>query len=98
MKPHEILIRNLRLLRTRHDLTQESTAELCGMQVKLYQQIESGRRPRMRLDTVERLAQPFSLGVGEILLPTLPKSKISSRKKVRTRIRAVKGSGRKTME
>jgi len=98
VQPHEILIRNLRLLRTRHDLTQESTAELCGMQCKLYQQIETGRRPRLRLDTVDRLAKPFSLGVGEILLPTLPKSKINSRKKVRTRLRAVKGSGRKTIE
>ena len=88
VKPHEILIRNLRQLRLRHDLTQESAAELSGVPYKYYQDIEAGRRPCLRLDSLVRLAKPYSLGPGELLNASLPESKISTRKKVKTRLRA----------
>jgi transcriptional regulator with XRE-family HTH domain len=78
LKPHEILSRNLRLLRERHSLTQERVAEMCGIDYKFYQHIEAGRRPCVRLDTLSRLAKPFNLGPGEILLPVLPGSKIAA--------------------
>ena len=87
LRPHEILIRNLRLLRERHSLTQERVAEMCGIDYKFYQHIEAGRRPCVRLDTLSRLARPFSLGPGEILLPVLPESKITARRSGRTRPR-----------
>ena len=92
VKPHEILIKNLRALRARHDLTQDSAAELAGVAYKYYQDVEEGRRPCLRLDTITRLAKPYGLGPGELLLADLPASKIVSRRKVRTRLRAPAGS------
>ena len=87
MEPHEILIRNLRLLRERHSLTQERAAEMCGIDYKFYQHIEAGRRPCVRLDTLSRLSKPYNLGPGEILLAVLPQSKVAGRRGGRTRPR-----------
>lgn len=65
---------NLRLLRARHDLTQESAAEMAGFEYKHFQKIESGRRPNVRLDTLERLARAFGLEVSHIVASQLPEN------------------------
>jgi transcriptional regulator with XRE-family HTH domain len=69
-------------------LTQEAAAELAGVAHKYYQDIEAGRRPSLRLDTLIRLSKPYSLGPGDILQARLPSSKITSRRKVQKRQRA----------
>lgn len=66
------LIENLRALRERHGLTQESAAEAAGFEYKYFQKVESGRKPNLRLDTLERLAKAFNLEVWELLGPKLP--------------------------
>ncbi len=63
---------NLRLLRVRHDLTQEGAAEMAGFEYKHYQKIESGRRPNVRLDTLERLAHAFGLEASQLISAVIP--------------------------
>ena len=63
----------LKELRLRHGLTQEETAEICGLGHKFYQRIESGKKKQIWLETVERLAATFGLEVWELLGPKLPK-------------------------
>jgi transcriptional regulator with XRE-family HTH domain len=65
---------NLLLLRDRHELTQEGLAEAAGFEYKHYQKIESGRRPNLRLDTLERLAQAFGLEAHQLISTRLPKN------------------------
>jgi len=62
----------LKELRHAAGLTQEQYAELAGIQYKVYQHIEAGRRPNPRLSTVERLAQGFGLSVSEFFAVRLP--------------------------
>lgn len=63
------LARNLRELRLGADLTQEQAAELAGLGLKFYQTIEGGRKPQLKLETIERLAKPYSLAPWQILAP-----------------------------
>lgn len=65
---------NLRLLRDRHGLTQESAAEMAGFEYKHYQKIESGRRPNLRLDTLERLATAFGIQASQLISEHLPEN------------------------
>ena len=62
----------LRRLRLRHDLTQEGFAEIIGFSYKFYQQIESGRKKQVWLETVERLAAGFGLEAWQLLAPEEP--------------------------
>lgn len=62
----------LKVLRTRHGLTQEQAAELTGLAYKHYQSIEAGRRKHIWLETVERLAHAYGLQVHELVGPELP--------------------------
>jgi transcriptional regulator with XRE-family HTH domain len=73
------LLHRLRHLREIHDLTQESFAELSGITYKYYQQIEAGRKPDLRLSTLERLAQAYGLEVHQLLSPAPPKTRLKKR-------------------
>jgi len=64
-----LLLKRLKTLRKRHGLTQERFAELSGISYKYYQQIEVGRKPDLRLSTLERLAQTYGLEVWQLLSP-----------------------------
>lgn len=66
------LLKRLKALRKRHGLTQEGFAEIAGMSYKYFQAVEAGRRPDLRLSTLERLAAGFSLEVWELLAPEEP--------------------------
>jgi transcriptional regulator with XRE-family HTH domain len=63
------LAQNLKHLRLAANLTQEQLAEIVGMGLKFYQQLESGRKPQIKLETVERLASPFGIEVWQLLSP-----------------------------
>jgi len=73
------LLNHLRLLRNRKELTQEAFAEIAGLSYKYYQAVETGRKPDLRLSTLERLAKAHGLEVCELLSPTLPHSKVKRR-------------------
>jgi len=75
------LLNHLRQLRNRRQLTQDAFAEIAGMSYKYYQAVEAGRKPDLRLSTLERLAQAHGLELYELLSPTLPRSKAKPRKK-----------------
>lgn len=63
------LAQNLRYLRLRADLTQEQMAEITGFEFKFYQKLEGGRKPQIKVETVERLARPFVLEAWQLLAP-----------------------------
>jgi transcriptional regulator with XRE-family HTH domain len=79
------LSRRLRALRLRHDLTQEEFADIAQVSYKFYQQIESGRKKQVWLETVERLAAGYGLEAWEMLAPQEP---------VKTRLAGVRRSSR----
>ncbi|NBB79131.1 MAG: helix-turn-helix domain-containing protein [Verrucomicrobia bacterium] len=62
----------LRLLRSRHGLTQEEFAQIAGFNYKFYQSIEAGRKNRIWLETVERLASAYGLETWQLLGPEIP--------------------------
>lgn len=61
------LVNRLKQLRKRAGLTQEQFAEKARMSYKYYQQVESGRKPDLRLSTIERLARAHRIEVSELL-------------------------------
>lgn len=71
MTPVRRLAQNLRALRLRANFTQEQMAEVVGFEFKFYQKLENGRKPQIKLETVERLAKPFGLDVWQILAPEM---------------------------
>jgi transcriptional regulator with XRE-family HTH domain len=74
------LIVRLRRLREAHGLTQEAFSEVSGISYKYYQQVEAGRKPELRLSTLERLAKPYGIEVYQLLAPEFPKTKLSRRR------------------
>jgi transcriptional regulator with XRE-family HTH domain len=68
-----ILLKRLRELRRRHALSQEAFAERAGMSYKYYQAVEAGRKPNLRLSTLEKLAAPYGLEVWQLLSPSMPR-------------------------
>lgn len=66
------LAARLRRLRLRHGLTQEQFAEAAGLSYKFYQQIETGRKKQVWLETIERLAAGFGLQAWQLLAPDEP--------------------------
>ena len=72
------LIDRLRAIRAKHGLTQEGFAELAGLGYKHYQQIEIGKKPDLRLSTLERIASAYGIEVHQLLAPRMPPSKIRS--------------------
>ncbi len=71
--PHPTnLSQRLRCLRSRCGYTQEQFAEQAGLSYKFYQQIESGRKKQIWLETVKRLAAGFGLEAWQLLAPEEP--------------------------
>ncbi|MGA9777251.1 MAG: helix-turn-helix domain-containing protein [Limisphaerales bacterium] len=75
------LLANLKQLRQAKQLTQEAFAESAGMSYKYYQAVEAGRKPDLRLSTLERLAKAHGFDVYELLSPIPSRGKAKSRKK-----------------
>jgi transcriptional regulator with XRE-family HTH domain len=67
-----LIATRLRQLRHRHGLTQQEFAELAGLGFKFYQQLESGRKKQIWLETIVRLAEPYGLEPWQFLSPQLP--------------------------
>ena len=70
----------LRELRQLHGLTQQEFAEVAGVGFKFYQQLESGRKKQIWLETVERIAAPYGLEAWQFIAPSLPKNTRFERK------------------
>jgi transcriptional regulator with XRE-family HTH domain len=62
----------LKELRTEHNLTQEEFGVIAGFSQKHYQQIESGNKKQIWLETVERLAAAYHLEAWQLLAPAYP--------------------------
>ena len=73
------LLERLRALRERRGLTQEGFAEVAGMSYKHYQAIEAGRKPDLRLSTLERLASAHGIEVAELFGKRLTRAKTARR-------------------
>ena len=73
------LLNRLKQLRSAHELTQEQFAELSGISYKYYQAVEAGRKPDLRLSTLQRLSSAYGIEVWQLLSPTLPKTKAPKR-------------------
>jgi transcriptional regulator with XRE-family HTH domain len=71
------LLLRLRELREHHELTQEAFAEVSGISYKYYQAIEGGRKPDLRLSTLERVAKAYGIGVHELLAPQKPTTRLA---------------------
>jgi len=68
----ENLGKRLKELRAEHALTQEEFGVIAGFSQKHYQQIESGNKKQIWLETVERLAAAYNLEAWELLAPAYP--------------------------
>lgn len=44
-------------------------AEVVGFEFKFYQKLEGGRKPQVKVETIERLAKPFGLEVWQMVAP-----------------------------
>lgn len=44
-------------------------AEVVGFEFKFYQKLECGRKPQIKIETVERLARPFGIEIWQLLAP-----------------------------
>jgi transcriptional regulator with XRE-family HTH domain len=66
------LAQRIRWLRQCLRMSQEEFAEHAGIGYKFYQQIESGRKKHIWLDTLERIADGFGVELWELLAPTPP--------------------------
>lgn len=64
----------LKELRTVRGWTQEQAAEACGIAYKYFQHVESGRRPNLRLETLEKLASGYGVELWQLFTPHCPKS------------------------
>jgi transcriptional regulator with XRE-family HTH domain len=88
----------LRLLRERHDLTQEAFAELSGLGFKFYQAIEARRKTNLTLATLQKIANAHGIAVFELLSPEIPTTK-PTKKLLRAQnkpARSGKGSTKRT--
>ena len=75
------LVKNLKILRARHQLTQEEFAAVAGFNYKYYQEIESGRKKQVLLETVDRLAEAYGVESADLIRSDPPSdSKLSKPK------------------
>lgn len=74
------MIERLRELRARAGITQEKLAEKAGLRYKHYQAVEAGRKPDIRLSTVERIAKAFGIEAWELLHPTMADQAVAEQK------------------
>lgn len=56
----------------RHGVTQEEFAAISGFNYKYYQEIESGRKKQVLLETVDRLADAYGIESSELIRETPP--------------------------
>ena len=68
------LLKRLKELRDFRGWTQERAAEACGISYKYFQHIEGGRRPNLRLETLERLAAGYGIELWQLFAPEVPKT------------------------
>ena len=66
------LISRLRELRKTAGLSQEQFAEISGIDYKVYQHIEAGRRKNLQLKTLDRLAWAYGIRIPQLLGEELP--------------------------
>jgi len=64
--------KRLKELRNQYGLTQEEFGQIAGFSQKYYQQIESGNKKQIWLETVERLAAAYNLEAWQLLSPDFP--------------------------
>ena len=60
---------NLRLIRAARGLTQERVAEMAGLSIRHYQEIEAFDRPGLQIATVDRLARALKTTTSSLLTP-----------------------------
>ncbi|MGN0834446.1 MAG: helix-turn-helix transcriptional regulator [Candidatus Spyradosoma sp.] len=75
----------LKALRNASGLTQEAFAELAGMDYKTYQHIEAGRRPSVRLCTIEKICDAYGIELHQFFHPTLPQLSVTDKPRKRKR-------------
>jgi transcriptional regulator with XRE-family HTH domain len=71
-----VLLRNIKLLRKRHGLTQELVAEMSGIDYKFYQAVEAGRRPNVTLSTLDQIAKVYGIPGHKLIATILPKTSV----------------------
>lgn len=67
-----LLAGRLKELRGRRGYTQQAVAEKSRLDYKYYQRIEGKRPPNLTVDSLERLARVFGVGLAELLQRPLP--------------------------
>ena len=82
------LLRRLKKLRKDRAWTQEEFAEASGISYKYYQAVETGRKPDLRLSTLERLAKAHGIEVWELLVPDAPRSRAVAAKNAAGRVQS----------
>jgi transcriptional regulator with XRE-family HTH domain len=73
-----MLVQRLKELRKIHGLTQEQFSERTGISYKYYQAVEGGFKKELRISTLERLADAYGIEVWQLLMPSIPKTKIKA--------------------
>lgn len=71
----DFILKRLKALRIKHQMTQEQFSELSGIAYKYYQQLEAGRKRDLRLSTLQRVADAYGIEVYQLLAPKEPTSK-----------------------
>ena len=66
MSTISVLCENIRRARLRRGLTQEFTAEKAALSTRHFQDLETGRRPGMRVETIERIADVLRVEVWQL--------------------------------
>ena len=80
----QLIRANMKRLRTRQGLTQQSLAEKAELDYNYLQKIESGRWGGLRVSTVETLARALEVEIWELFVPCAPvKSKAVGRPKIK---------------
>lgn len=80
-----LLLKNIKLLRERHGLTQERVAELSGIDYKFYQSIETGRRPNVTLSTLDQIAKVYGIASHKLISPRIPNTAVTKGSKLTKR-------------
>ena len=75
-KTLQLLSEHLKQLRERHNLTQESLAQMSGVAYKYYQEIEGCRRANLEILTLEKIAGVFGLEAFHLFSSKLPSTKV----------------------
>lgn len=82
----------LKALRTLSGLTQEQFAEHADISYKFYQHIESGRKKKVRLETIERIARAYGIQPWEFFYTQLPQLHMDVKKGVKSNMHRGKAS------